>query len=59
MGHDYDLKQSYAWFKIAAENGHENAENSMKQIEAELTAEEIVEVNQLVLQLEKKIKKQS
>jgi len=56
-GQDYDLKKSYAWFKTAADNGYINADKFLELVAEELTAEEILEAEQIVDEITMQIKK--
>ncbi len=55
-GQDYDLKKSYAWFKIALENGYPNAEKSLKQVAADLTPQEIAEAEGVIDEIMSRMK---
>ena len=42
-----DLKRAYVWYRLSYENGDKDTEGSLKQVESELTPQQLAEAQQL------------
>ena len=42
-----DLKRAYVWYRLSCEGGDKDAEDSLKQVESELTPQQLAEAQQL------------